>query len=129
MPEPNIKAASLSSAAVRVVLSTAPSPEVARELARVLVDERLAACVNVLPTITSIYSWRGERCEDSEALLLIKTALPKLEALSSRLRELHSYDVPEFIALTPQSVEGTYLAWLLESCEAHSEGTSEGSPA
>jgi len=97
----------------RVVLCTAPTDEVARGLARALVDAGLAACVNVLPGITSVYRWQGEVHEDAEVLLVIKAPSAGLAALEARLLELHPYDTPEVMALAPERVEPRYLAWLL----------------
>ncbi|MCB9556120.1 MAG: divalent-cation tolerance protein CutA [Deltaproteobacteria bacterium] len=99
------------------VLATAPVQE-APQLARALVTERLAACVNMLPAVRSIYRWQGEICDDQEALLLIKTTAERFAALRDRLVELHSYDVPEVIALPVQGGNAPYLSWVRESCSA-----------
>jgi periplasmic divalent cation tolerance protein len=98
----------------RVVLVTAGSREEAERLAEALVGERLAACVNIVGPIRSIYRWQGEVCRDDEQLLLIKTTRPCCEALERRVRELHSYDVPEVIVLPIESGSSPYLAWLRE---------------
>jgi len=100
---------------VRVVLCTCPA-EVARDLARPLVEERLVACVNIVPGLTSIYRWEGKVCEDGESLLVMKTRAALMEQLSARIVELHPYDVPEVIALPLSPGEGNpaYLDWLLE---------------
>ena len=97
---------------VDVVLCTAP-PDRAAELARSLVGEKLAACVNILPSVRSIYRWDGELCDDEESLLVIKTASERVPALSKRLIELHPYDVPEVIALPVREGVGNaqYLQW------------------
>ena len=95
----------------RVVLVTAPADE-AKELAKRIVNERLAACVNVVPKVDSYYIWEGELQEDSEALLVIKTVGHNLDALERRIKELHSYEVPEFIALQVQEGSEEYLSWL-----------------
>ncbi len=99
---------------VDVVLCTAP-PDRAAELARSLVGEKLAACVNILPSVRSIYRWDGELCDDEESLLVIKTASERVPALSKRLIELHPYDVPEVIALPVREGVGNaqYLQWVL----------------
>ncbi len=96
----------------RVVLCTAPSPEVGRDLARALVGEGLAACVNLLPGVTSIYRWQGKVEEEPEVLLVIKLAADGLATLEARLLELHPYDTPEVVTLAPERVEPRYLAWL-----------------
>ena len=95
-----------------VVLVTAPSPEVAAALARTLVEERLAACGNVLSEVRSIYRWEGQVREDAEALLVLKTTRARLEALRDRVLALHPYDVPEVLALPVEAGSPDYLAWL-----------------
>ncbi|MEE2665941.1 MAG: divalent-cation tolerance protein CutA [Myxococcota bacterium] len=96
---------------VRVVLVTAPE-RVARELARALVGERLAACVNLVPGVRSIYRWQGEIEEDEEVLLVAKTQHDRVAALSQRVRELHPYDLPETLALSAAGGSAAYLAWV-----------------
>lgn len=96
-----------------VILVTAGSGENAEAIARALVDERLAACVNILPGMRSIYRWQGRIADDSELLLVIKTERGRFAAVESRVRALHTYEVAEVIAL--EIVEGSkpYLDWLL----------------
>ena len=96
-----------------VVYVTAPSAEEARMLARVLVDERLAACVNLLP-VESVYRWEGKVEEAAEALLVIKTRRARLDALAARVRALHPYAVPEIIALPVVSGWPPYLQWIVD---------------
>jgi periplasmic divalent cation tolerance protein len=100
---------------VRLVLTTAGSRDEAEQIARALVDERLAACVNIIPGLTSIYRWKGETESADEFLLLIKTTAASLDPIETALRRLHSYEVPEFLVLTPESAAKPYLEWLLES--------------
>ncbi len=95
----------------RVVLVTAPVQE-AKTIAKKVVEERLAACVNVVPKVESYYIWEGELQEDSEALLIIKTVGHNLDALEKRVKELHSYEVPEFIAIQVQEGSEDYLSWI-----------------
>jgi periplasmic divalent cation tolerance protein len=95
-----------------VVLVTAPTPERAAEIARALVDERLAACGNVLPGIRSIYRWEGKVEDEQEALLLLKTTSGRFEALRERVLALHPYQVPEVIALPVGAGSAPYLAWI-----------------
>jgi periplasmic divalent cation tolerance protein len=97
----------------RVVLVTAPDLASARSLARGLVERRLAACVNLLPGLESIYRWKGAVESSEEVLLLVKTAAGRLPALETYLEAEHPYDVPECIALQPARVERAYLDWLL----------------
>ena len=101
---------------MRIVLSTAP-PEVAPDLAKALVEEQLAACVNIIPAVRSIYRWQGELCDDTEALMVAKTTAERLTRLTARLGELHPYDVPEIvsIALEPGEGNAAYLEWVAAS--------------
>lgn len=95
---------------LRVVLSNC-SPEESQTLARALIEERLAACVNILPGVTSCYVWEGELCLDEEHTLLIKTTDERYPELKARLEDLHSYDVPEIIALETDDVLDSYARW------------------
>jgi periplasmic divalent cation tolerance protein len=99
---------------VRIVLTTIGSETDALRLARTLVDERLAACVNVLPVMVSVYRWKGTVEQDKEQQVVIKTSSDRLPALETRLRQLHPYELPEFLVL---DVEGgaAYQAWVRES--------------
>jgi periplasmic divalent cation tolerance protein len=98
-----------------VALSTVGTPEDAERIARALVERRLAACVNVVPGVVSVYRWRGAVCRDEERLLVIKTRAERLEALREALVELHPYEVPELVALPVEAGHAPYLAWLDES--------------
>jgi periplasmic divalent cation tolerance protein len=98
-------------AGARIVLVTAP-PGVAEALARTLVERRLAACVNVVPGLTSVYRWQGEVQADPESLLVVKTDRDRLADLLPALGELHPYEVPEALVLAPESGAAPYLAWL-----------------
>src|SRR5512138_3345971 len=95
-----------------LVLVTAPSAEKAAELARALVQERLAACGNVVPGLRSIYRWEGRVQDDAEALLLLKTTRARFEALRERVLALHPYQVPEVLALPVEAGSAPYLAWI-----------------
>lgn len=103
--------------APRLILVTAPSHEVARALGRGLVERGLAACVNVLGGITSIYRWKEAVEEESEFLLLIKTRSGRVAAIEEFLQTEHPYDVPECVALAPSEVEPRYLQWLLDATD------------
>ena len=98
-----------------VVLVTAPSEAAALEIGRTLVDEHLAACVSVVPGITSIYRWEGQREETAEALLVIKTRPEGYAALQSRVLELHPYSVPEVLGLPVAEGAPAYVQWIRES--------------
>ncbi|MBX5491930.1 MAG: divalent-cation tolerance protein CutA [Chloroflexi bacterium] len=102
-----------------VVYITAPSTAEAERLARALVDERLAACVNRLP-VQSIYRWQGQVEEAEEVLLIVKTVRARLDLLASRVRALHSYSVPEIIALPIVAGWPAYLGWV--ESETRSDG-------
>lgn len=101
----------MSRAEVHAVLVTVPSAE-AEGLARALVDERLAACVNLIPGIRSFYRWQGQVQDDDEVLLVIKTGSDRCEALAERVRELHPYDLPEVLALPAVGGSRAYLDWV-----------------
>jgi periplasmic divalent cation tolerance protein len=101
-----------------IVLTTLGADADAGRLARTLVDEQLAACVNVLPPMSSVYRWKGKVEEDREQQLVIKTAAHRIPALEARLRELHPYEVPEFLVLRVDEGSDAYLAWLLDSVRA-----------
>ena len=84
-------------------------------LGRTLVDERLAACVNVLPPMTSVYRWKGQVEQDREQQVIIKTTRDRLAALEARVRDLHSYELPEFLVIAAGGGAEAYLAWVSDS--------------
>lgn len=100
-----------------VVLTTLGADTDASTLARTLVNERLAACVNVLPPMTSIYRWKGAIEQEREQQLVIKTTADRVQALGTRLRELHPYELPELLILSAASAED-YLAWIRQNVGA-----------
>ncbi len=102
----------MSSEQAVVVLVTAGSEANARAIARALVEERLAACVNLVPGITSIYRWRGAVEEAGEWLLVVKSRKSRVAEIENRVRELHEYDVPEVIAFEIAAGSSAYLDWL-----------------
>jgi periplasmic divalent cation tolerance protein len=102
--------------AARIVLITAPDPERGRALARSLVGARVAACVNVIPGLTSVYRWEGAVQEESEVLLVVKSTAERLADLQDLVAREHPYDVPELVTLQPAAVEARYLQWLLSEC-------------
>jgi periplasmic divalent cation tolerance protein len=97
---------------VVLVLSTVPDDESAETVARTLIEEKLVACVNLLAPMISIYRWKGALERETERQLVMKTTRARVPALEKRLKELHSYDVPEFIVVAADSVSADYLAWL-----------------
>lgn len=106
---------SAAESSVVIVLTTLGADADAAELARTLVEQRLAACVNILGDVTSIYRWKDGVEQDDEQLLVIKTTTDLVPALQARLRELHPYDLPEFIVVPVSGGSDAYLAWLRES--------------
>lgn len=107
---------------VLLCLSTCPDPETAARIARVLVEERLAACVNRIPGVASTYRWDDGIQDDAEVLLLIKTTRTRFAALRERLIALHPYDVPELVALEIAEGHQPYLAWLAAAVQGPTPG-------
>jgi periplasmic divalent cation tolerance protein len=103
------------SADVLIALCTCPDAAVGERIAEALVGEGLAACINTLPGITSVYLWEGKVQRDSEVLLLIKTTRARLAALTDRVRQLHPYELPEVIAVPVSGGLPDYLQWVI-SC-------------
>ena len=99
----------------RLVLTTAGSHEEAQRIARTLVERRLAACINIVPQIESIYRWQGKVEEAQEWLLLIKTTAAKFESVRDAIKKLHSYEVPECICLNIEDGSAEYLKWITDS--------------
>ena len=95
-----------------VIFSTTDSEELARRIASALVEAREAACVNILPGISSIYRWEGQTCDSQEWLLLIKAPAERFEAVRTRIRAMHSYQLPEVIALPIAAGDPEYLRWI-----------------
>ena len=96
----------------QIVLTTCPDEACAERIARVLVEEGLAACVNILPPMRSIYRWKGEIQGATEQLLVIKSTRARFPAIRDRLRSLHPYELPEIIAVPIADGLPEYLAWL-----------------
>jgi periplasmic divalent cation tolerance protein len=99
---------------IMIVLTTAPSDERAETWARTLVEERLAACVNIHGPMVSFFRWKGIVERDAERQVVIKTTRENLTALRARLSELHSYELPEFLVLTVEDGSDEYLKWVVE---------------
>ena len=98
-----------------IVFCTFPDMAKARETGTALVESQLAACVNLIPTVESIYRWAGRVETSAEVLALFKTTPAAWPRFESRLRELHPYDVPEIVALRPEQVAESYARWVGES--------------
>lgn len=98
---------------VVVVLTTVPAGSLGEEIASVLVGERLAACVNISSPMTSLYRWKGNVERETECQLVIKTAEDRVSALQRRIKELHSYELPEFVVLAASDGSEAYLNWVM----------------
>lgn len=98
-----------------VVLATAPNAEAAARLARTLVEEKLAACGNVVPAVRSIYRWEGKICDEQEALLVLKTPAKRFPELRDRILSLHPYQLPEVVALRIEDGSEKYIDWIVQS--------------
>lgn len=107
---------------VLVVLTTAGSDEQAGQIASALVEERLAACVNILGGVASVYRWKGQVTRDDERLLLIKTTEPLFETVRTRIRALHSYELPEIIALRIAAGDDAALDWIRDAVSPSTPG-------
>lgn len=105
-----------------VVLVTVPSADVGEKIAVAVVGERLAACVNIVPGVRSLFRWEGRVQDEPELLLVVKTTADRLPALETRVRSLHPYSVPEVIALPVVAGHEPYLAWVAESVKAKGGG-------
>lgn len=109
---------------LRLVLSTAPA-DGAEALAQDLVEAGVAACVNLVPGVRSVYRWKGQVANDPETLLLIKTTAEVLPALRDRLRERHTYEVPEIVALAAVGAAAEYAAWVVDSTASAGDSGSD----
>jgi periplasmic divalent cation tolerance protein len=98
-----------------VIFSTASSQEEARRIARTLVEENLAACVQIVPGVESVYVWQGKLCDEPEWLLIIKSRALLFEKAAGRIRSLHGYEVPEIVSVSIAQGSADYLGWM-ESC-------------
>lgn len=102
---------------MRVVFCTTPLDE-SEKIAKALVKEQIVACVNIIPKIQSHYSWKGELCMDEESLLIMKTKHELVPMVIERINQLHSYDVPEIIAMEIKEGDDKYLSWIGEVTKA-----------
>jgi periplasmic divalent cation tolerance protein len=99
-----------------VILTTWPNADAARTAARTLIDERLAACANILPGIESIYRWQGAIEASAEVLMILKSTIGQYLTLEKRLKALHPYEVPEILSLPVRDGFLPYLQWVQENC-------------
>jgi periplasmic divalent cation tolerance protein len=95
-----------------LVISTAGTEQEARKIAKILVEERLAACVNVISGVSSFFYWQGKFCEEKEAWLLIKSVSRKFKKIINKIKEIHSYQTPEILFLEVDGGEKKYLEWV-----------------
>jgi periplasmic divalent cation tolerance protein len=117
MPTNHDQSLALDPTRPSIVLTTWPADRDPESLATSLVEERLAACVNVLPVMESVYRWEGGVQRDRERQLIVKTTAARVDALQRRLQELHPYDVPELLVLGAVGGGTAYLEWLRTSTE------------
>lgn len=103
---------------VRIGLITGPDEKVGRDLARTLVEERLAACVNIISGVRSVYRWEGKIEDDPEVLLVVKTTTEKADLLIDRVAELHPYDLPEVLILEVEKGLPGYLSWVAQETDS-----------
>ncbi|MCO5107838.1 MAG: divalent-cation tolerance protein CutA [Burkholderiaceae bacterium] len=108
-----------------LILSNVPDQGVAATIARALVDERLAACVNVLGACRSVYRWKGEVEEADEVTLLVKTTRRRHAACQERLKALHPYEVPEIVTIAPDAVWPAYAHWAIAETRAAARGRGQ----
>lgn len=102
----------------RILVSTCTDLEQATAIADTLVEERLAACINILPHVRSVYRWKGKVEHSAECLLIVKTSKDKLAQTERRLQALHPYDTPELLVVKSSGVNTEYAKWFVESlCE------------
>lgn len=100
-----------------VLVCTVPDEGTAEKISRVLVTEKLAACCNIIPGLRSVFTWKGELCDEAECLLVIKSRADIYERLEKRIQELHPYEVPEILAITINRGLSNYLKWVDENVE------------
>ena len=101
-----------------IILTTAPSADLAHQLAQALVEHRLAACVNILGPMTSVYRWKDDVQRDTEHQIVVKTRRARIDAVRDAVRQLHRYELPEFLVIDIDGGDPTYLSWLLEASRA-----------
>jgi len=106
----------------QLILNTCPDSETANTIASLLVDRELAACVNILPGVRSVYRWQGQRHIDNEQLLLIKACSSAYADIEATIREHHPYDLPEIIAITIDKGLPEYLAWIHQQSHRKGQG-------
>ena len=104
--------------AVYIVLVTAPTKEIATAMAKELVEKKLVACINIIPGVSSVYFWEGQIQEESEVLMFMKSTRERKAELQDAVKKLHPYQTPEFIVISPESIEPTYERWVFDCCKS-----------
>jgi len=107
---------------ISVVMTSVGTEQQAVEISEELITRRLATCINIVPCLRSIYRWKGKVCEDTEYLLLIKTPEKLFEQVSSAIREYHSYELPEILAIPVTAAEANFHQWVLQMVEPEPDG-------
>ena len=103
---------------IHILLSTVDSTQAAEEIAGTLVEEHLAACVNIVPGVSSIYRWKGEVQHEQEFLLILKTSTDRVQDLMERLKAIHPYEVPEIVSIPSEKAHLDYVDWVLRETRA-----------
>ena len=110
---------------ISLVMTSVGTEQQAVEISEELIARRLATCINIGPCLRSIYRWKGKVCEDTEYLLLIKTPEKLFEQVSSAIREYHSYELPEILAIPVTAAETNFHQWVLQMVEPEADGIEE----
>ncbi len=110
---------------ISLVMTSVGTEQQAVEISEELIARRLATCINIVPCLRSIYRWKGKVCEDTEYLLLIKTPEKLFEQVSSAIREYHSYELPEILAIPVTAAETNFHQWVLQMVEPETDGIDE----
>jgi periplasmic divalent cation tolerance protein len=110
---------------ISLVMTSVGTEQQAVEISEELIARRLATCINIVPCLRSIYRWKGKVCEDTEYLLLIKTPEKLFEQVSSAIREYHSYELPEILAIPVTAAETNFHQWVLQMVEPETDGIEE----
>ena len=114
--------------AVTVVMTSVGTEQQAVEISEELIARRLATCINIVPCLRSIYRWKGKVCEDTEYLLLIKTPKSFFERVSAAIRELHTYELPEILALSAEQTEAAFHDWIHKMVEPGDDDLDDSEP-
>ncbi|MEJ2581498.1 MAG: divalent-cation tolerance protein CutA [Acidobacteriota bacterium] len=111
---------------IALVMTSVGTEQQAVEISEELIARRLATCINIVPCLRSIYRWKGKVCEDSEYLLLIKTPEKLFDDVSSAIREFHSYELPEILAMPVSAAEENFHQWILQMVDSDNDQGEDG---